>query len=128
MTFLAAHAGGHPSGCPHRAGLILKKGKKYEHFSNPLHKREYFRCISFRTSLWDCSFFNATFRIYCTIFHCGFRRDFRKFLGLTFQRSSRKYRRPRTRKNEFSCDSPKCRRVSRKIGDFRTRKRKEVNM
>ena len=28
MTFLAAHAGGHPSGCPHRAGLILKKGKK----------------------------------------------------------------------------------------------------
>jgi hypothetical protein len=28
MTFLAAHAGGHPSGCPHRAGLILKKRKK----------------------------------------------------------------------------------------------------
>ncbi len=25
MTFLAAHAGGHPSGCPHRAGLILFK-------------------------------------------------------------------------------------------------------
>jgi len=31
MTFLAGHAGGHPSGCPHRAGLILsKKGKKGE--------------------------------------------------------------------------------------------------
>ena len=28
MTFLAAHAGGHPSGCPHRAGLILSKKKK----------------------------------------------------------------------------------------------------
>ena len=28
MTFLAAHAGGHPPGCPHRAGLILKKEKK----------------------------------------------------------------------------------------------------
>ena len=27
MTFLAAHAGGHPSGCPHRAGLILSKKK-----------------------------------------------------------------------------------------------------
>ena len=25
MTFLAAHAGGHPSGCPHRAGLIKRK-------------------------------------------------------------------------------------------------------
>ena len=28
MTFLAAHAGGHPSGCPHRAGLILSKKKR----------------------------------------------------------------------------------------------------
>ena len=28
MTFLAAHAGGHPSGCPHRAGLILSKKEK----------------------------------------------------------------------------------------------------
>ena len=28
MTFLAGHAGGHPSGCPHRAGLILSKKKK----------------------------------------------------------------------------------------------------
>merc|ERR1719263_504579 len=27
LTFLAGHAGGHPSGCPHRAGLILKKRK-----------------------------------------------------------------------------------------------------
>ena len=27
-TFLAGHAGGHPSGCPHRAGLILSKKKK----------------------------------------------------------------------------------------------------
>ena len=25
MTFLAAHAGGHPPVCPHRAGLILSK-------------------------------------------------------------------------------------------------------
>ena len=25
MTFLAGQAGGHPSGCPHRAGLILSK-------------------------------------------------------------------------------------------------------
>ena len=30
MTFLAAHAGGHPSGCPHRAGLILSKKRKKE--------------------------------------------------------------------------------------------------
>ena len=29
MTFLAAHAGGHPPGCPHRAGLILSKKKNY---------------------------------------------------------------------------------------------------
>ena len=30
MTFLAAHAGGHPPGCPHRAGLVLskKRGEK----------------------------------------------------------------------------------------------------
>ena len=27
-TFLAGHAGGHPSGCPHRAGLILSKKEK----------------------------------------------------------------------------------------------------
>ena len=28
MTFLAAHAGGHPPGCPHRAGPILKRKEK----------------------------------------------------------------------------------------------------
>ena len=28
MTFLAAQAGGHPPGCPHRAGLILSKKEK----------------------------------------------------------------------------------------------------
>ena len=28
MIFLAAHAGGHQSGCPHRAGLILSKKEK----------------------------------------------------------------------------------------------------
>merc|ERR1719263_3819 len=33
LTFLAGHAGGHPSGCPHRAGLILKKKKTCFNFS-----------------------------------------------------------------------------------------------
>ena len=43
MTFLAAHAGGHPSGCPHRAGLVLSKKKEEEK-----KRRRYFPRYSLR--------------------------------------------------------------------------------
>ena len=37
-TFLAGHAGGHPSGCPHRAGLILSKKKRKKKRKNKLKR------------------------------------------------------------------------------------------
>ena len=54
MTFLAAHAGGHPSGCPHRAGLILskkeKKKKKKKRKREKERKEKYITLILFRVS------------------------------------------------------------------------------
>ena len=59
MTFLAAHAGGHPSGCPHRAGLILsKKKKKRERKKKKKKKRKRNRaiavCLNFGRSVIGC--------------------------------------------------------------------------
>ena len=48
MTFLAAHAGGHPSGCPHRAGLILSKKKNCQNLAEFLLNLAKFLPIFFR--------------------------------------------------------------------------------
>ena len=57
MTFLAAQAGGHPPGCPHRAGLILsKKEKNSTIFTEIFELRERFLVfgIRFQSGTKEC--------------------------------------------------------------------------